>query len=309
MSNNAVDDFLNGLAKAGVAPTPPEAPTDDWSRVIQPKSSYLILGDIGTGKSGLAYWLGEKFSQDYHLRPATVLPCGANLPAEWEVLSSPDDCAKMENAFVFIDEADLQLPMNNLKMRDVVLNFLMLPRQRNQIFLLAFHYPRLVMATFLPSFAGFFLKRPPYLLEFAGKSDSKVIRGMMEKAEERFAEMVPPGWQPNPQTGELHHPAVLSHTYVVSPRLRWQGMMANPLPSFWTDDLSCVWRGVAANAPSGSPNKPAEPAPAVDDALVAYYDEHFTLVELQNLAEQKGLDPLGDKRTLAARIIASEEEK
>lgn len=257
MGEDDVREFLNSLnmqKQPGEPSQPPESTTPFWDDIILPKSSYLILGDIGTGKSGLAYWLTEKYSQEYHLRPATVLPGGATLPDNWEVLLSPEECTKMENAMVFIDEADLQLPMNDFKMRDVVLNFLMLPRQRNAIFLLAFHYPRLVMSTFLPSFSSFLLKRPPYLREFAGKSNSKEIRNMLDKAEERFVELIPPNWRPNPHTGELQHPAVLRHTYVISGPLHWQGMLSNPLPSFWSDDLSCVWKGRQVQQPKGEPD-------------------------------------------------------
>lgn len=52
---------------------------------------------------------------------------------------------------------------------------------------------------------------------------------MMEKAEESFA--------------KLPREDVVRYTYVVVPRIRWQGMLENPLCSFWGEELSEVWAG------------------------------------------------------------------
>ena len=215
-----------------------------WDKVIQPNSSYLIVGDVGTGKSGLAYYLLETFSQKYNLSPAVVgLPKEklALLPPNFEPLDEPRDCTKREKSIVFIDEADLQLPIEDTKARKYVINFLSLPRHRKQIFLLAFHFPRLVLGRYLPFFAAFLYKRPPYLLEFAGKRQNDALTQMMRKAEERFAEL--------PSEDE-----VVKHTYVVAPRIRWQGMLENPLASFWTQDLSEVWSGTEVGEKIKQPN-------------------------------------------------------
>ena len=233
----AVEDFLNsfGMGQSEEKEIPEQG--DRWDDIIKPSSSYLVLGDVGTGKSGLAYWLLERFSKKYGITPAVVgYPQDKQemLPADFKVLNEPDECTRMEDAIVFVDEADLQLPMGDNKLKSYVVNFLSLPRHRNQIFLLAFHFPRLVMGTYLPFFSAFLLKRPPYLLEFAGKGQSKAIIGMMEKAEERFLEL--------PSQDDI-----VSNTYVVAPRIRWQGMLQNPLPSFWTEELSKAWSGVQMN--------------------------------------------------------------
>ena len=204
-----------------------------YTEVIQPDSSYLIVGDVGTGKSALAYYLLGTFSQKYNLLPAVVgLPREKQrlLPSNFIVLDDPSDCAKHENTITLIDEADLQLPIEDIKARQYVVNLLRLPRHRKQIFLLAVHFPRLVMGRYLPFFSAFLLKRPPYLIEFASKSKNDVLYKMMEKAEERFAEL--------PSDRE-----VVKNTYVVAPRIRWQGMLENPLCSFWTEELSEVWAG------------------------------------------------------------------
>ena len=36
---------------------------------------------------------------------------------------------------------------------------------------------------------------------------------------------------------------VVKNTYVVALRIRWQGMLSNPLCSFWSQGLSEIWAG------------------------------------------------------------------
>jgi|GEM_PF-1329475 len=236
------DDVSEFLRRMGMNDNPEQTrdlPADQWDRVIQPNSSYLIVGDVGTGKSALAFWLLETFSQKYDLLPAVVgLPRDkqALLPSNFIILDDPGECTRHENTITFIDEADLQLPIEDTKAREYVVNFLSLPRHRKQIFLLAFHFPRLVMGRYLPFFSAFLLKRPPYLLEFASKSKGDALGQMMKKAEERFSEL--------PREAD-----VVKNTYVVAPRIRWQGMLGNPLCSFWQQDLSEVWAGAGIDKP------------------------------------------------------------
>ncbi len=209
-------------------------PENFWDKVVQPKASYLITGDVGTGKSGLAYFILERYSEKYNLTPAVVgLPKAKRdlLPGNFEFLTDISEIPAMENAVVFIDEADIQLPLDSNKNKEAVIQFLSLVRQRKHIFILAYHFPRLVKGTYLPFFSAFMFKRPPYLLEFASKKSSDELMQMMTKAGERFNEM----------TSEDE---IRKHCYVVAPRIRWQGILENPLPGFWSEELSEIWSGV-----------------------------------------------------------------
>lgn len=240
--NDEVIRFLKSMAgKPESTPEPQAQGEEIWDRVIQPKASYLILGDVGAGKSALAYWLMERYGQRYQLAPAVVgLPSNklALLPSHYKTLATPDEVASQEHVIAYIDEADIQLAIENTRAREYVTNFLSLPRQRHQILLLTFHFPRLVLGRYLPFFAAFLHKRPPYLIEFASKGKGDALYHMMLKAEERFAELTPPNWE-----GVGQPPAVLANTYVVAPRIRWQGLLQNPLASFWSQDLSEIWAG------------------------------------------------------------------
>ncbi|GAH63288.1 unnamed protein product, partial [marine sediment metagenome] len=61
-------------------------------------------------------------------------------------------------------------------------------------------------------------------------------------AEERFAEF--------PTEKDI-----VKNTYVVAPRIRWQGMMENPLCSFWEQELSEVWAGAEVEKPQKQSQK------------------------------------------------------
>ncbi len=305
----------------------PETEDNFWDQVIQPKTSYLIIGDVGTGKSGLAYFILERYSEKYNLTPAVVgLPKAKRdlVPGNFEFLTDISEIPSMENAIVFIDEADIQLPLDSNKDKEAVINFLSLPRQRKQIFILAYHFPRLVKGTYLPFFSAFLFKRPPYLLEFASKKSADELMQMMTKAGERFNEM----------TSEDE---IRKHCYVVAPRIRWQGVLENPLPSFWSQDLSEIWSGVGVVEKQGtrlvvndqlklttllqrtdegeqsntmkrlaSVESLFWPKPIPYDKIIEY-DMQFNLEELRQQCKDAGLSISGDKKMLAAKIIAKGE--
>jgi hypothetical protein len=233
-------------------------------------------------------------------------------------VDSIDDTASIENAIVFIDEADIQLPLDSNKDKERVVNALSLPRQRNQIFILAYHFPRLVKGTYLPFFSAFLFKRPPYLIEFASKRGSDELFQMMSKATERFNEL------PDP----------VKYTYVIAPRIRWQGMLENSLPTFWSPELSKIWSGVGVVEKQGDrlvvsdqlklaallqrqdeaeqsntikrlqKVKGLFPHGAIPYEKIIEYDRNFTKQQLEQQCRDLGLSVTGDKKMLAAKIIA-----
>lgn len=233
-----------------------QAAPNQWDNIIQPKSSYLLTGDVGTGKSALAYFIMETYGRKYELTPTVVgLPRSKRslLPDSFNFLDDVSQIASREHAIVFIDEADIQLPLDSNKNKQEVVNFLSLPRQRKQIFILAYHFPRLVKGTYLPFFSAFMFKHPPYLIEFATKKGSEEVMEMMRKAKERFGEL-PADTEPAPP-GE--YPKIIKkNTYVVAPRVRWQGMLENPLASFWTQELSEIWSGTEVETPAKPARQP-----------------------------------------------------
>jgi len=269
-----IDDFLKSFGREKSTEQP-----DRWSEIIVPEKTYVIFGDVGTGKSGLAYYLLERFSKQYNLIPASV-----GLPEDKVGLLPPNfltpqinDIPDIENAIIFIDEAGIQVPIEDARHRQTVIEFLSLPRQRNQILLLSYFFPRLALGRYLPFFAAFLFKRPPYLLEFAGKKQGDELTGMMGRAEERFAEI--------PICGQcrdcLEHKLcqqIKMKTYVVAPPIRWQGLLDNPLPSFWSEKLSRIWAGTRQKQLKliniTQPQRPAEPEEEVKPTAFAIEAEY-----------------------------------
>lgn len=316
-----INKFLGETDKESTQPS-------KWDEVIQPEASYLLTGDVGMGKSALAYFIMERYSEKYDLTPAVVgLPKSKRtlLPDSFRLLTDIREIPIIENAIVFIDEADIQLPLDSNKDKEAVINFLSLPRQRAQIFILAYHFPRLVKGTYLPFFSGFLFKRPPYLIEFASKKGSDELMQMMDKAGERFNEM--------PSEDE-----VKKNTYVVAPRIRWQGLLQNPLPTFWSNDLSKIWSGVGVverrgerlvvsdqlklsallrrqdeNEQSNTMQRLAKVSSLFSGGVpfedIIEYDKHFNLEQLRQQCRDAGISISGDKKMLAAKLIARQRGK
>jgi len=290
-----IDKFLG--TKKESTPKPSK-----WDEVIVPKASYLLTGDVGMGKSALAYFILERYSEKYGLTPAVVgLPQNKRtlLPDNFKFLDGIVEIASTENSIVFIDEADIQLPLDSNKDKEAVINFLSLPRQRKQIFILAYHFPRLVKGTYLPFFSGFLFKRPPYLLEFATKQASNEMKGMMTKAGERFDEM--------PSEDE-----VLKNSYVVAPKIRWQGLLQNDLPSFWSEDLSEIWSGIGVGEAQAQEQRmpQAQQLELSPEGLrkkmkaQGLEDPYWHNVsELKDMCHERGLPTTGNKDDLVLRLF------
>ena len=95
-----MDKFLKNLGMLEDKDNSNQAKTDVWDKIIQPASSYLILGDVDTGKSGLAYWLLERFSQKYSLLPAVVgfpKEKASLLPKDFATPTDPSECIGLED--------------------------------------------------------------------------------------------------------------------------------------------------------------------------------------------------------------------
>ena len=292
--SDRIDDFLKENC-----PENEDTPSK-WDEVIKPEASYLLTGDVGTGKSALAHHLLEKYGKKYSLTPTLVgIPPSKQtlLPEGYQFLNDKSKIAFAENSIVLIDEADIQLPLDSKKDKETVINFLSLPRQRNQILILAYHFPRLVKGTYLPFFSGFLFKRPPYLLEFAAKKGSDELMGMMKKAGERFDEMT-------------NNEEILKNTYVVAPRIRWQGLLTNELPSFWSAELSKVWKGTAVDEEFKGLEQVEQDQLPIDEKykklLTTAGEENpfwHSTEELRKMCAEKGLKTTGTKRELVARYL------
>jgi len=93
------------------------------------------------------------------------------------------------------------------------------------------------------------------------------------------------------------------NSYVVAPELRWQGMMQNPLATFWSDELRKGWSGVRVSDNQLTLEEAIEQVRG-KCATKGLRDPYwYTVAELQQMCRDKGLPANGDKHTLILRLF------
>jgi len=221
------DDIARFLKRMGMKDQRGNA----WSQVIKPSSAYLILGRRGSGKTALGHFIVERFSQEYSLLPAIVgIPPEKRklLPKNYVYPLSPADMP--ENSIGLIDEGAMLMParksMSSLNM--LMISTLSLVRQRNQITVFVYHYPRMVDVGILAYLDGVFIKEPSVWDVYYGQKGD-LLPKLTWKAAELFENM-----DENKRK---------SAVFVSAPQAKFEGILGNPLPSYWCDDVSKAWAG------------------------------------------------------------------
>lgn len=69
MDNGNIDNFLWNF---GMSEEYQSKSQDKWQEIIRPSTVSVILGNKGTGKSALAYYLAETLGAHYNLLPVVV---------------------------------------------------------------------------------------------------------------------------------------------------------------------------------------------------------------------------------------------
>lgn len=195
-----------------------------WNDLILHPMAIAISGARGSGKSCLAYWLADTMSR---ARCCNVVVLGltpekeALLPAGWAIIDSitqaPPGCV------VLVDEVALQFharrsaSSENLEMDRV----LSISRQAAQDVIFATHNFRKMDVALVSDLDVIALKKPSFL------------HSRFERSEIRQFTQAAAAWF------EQHSKNHKAWTYVFSDN--FEGVVQNPLPAFWTEDLSCGW--------------------------------------------------------------------
>lgn len=204
-----------------------------WHDIIKPSSVSIVLGRKGMGKSALAYWLCETVAREQQLLPVVVnLPWGRQslLPDDY-VIRELGDIPRISDAVVIIDEGTTMIPAGKAKLEEVVKGYVALSRQRNQIILFIFHSSADVGSRILRGVDAILLKEPSQRQIQHGAKDNW-WRSLLGQAKEKFEALADMGMNPR------------EFTFVDSEEPEFRGMLQNPLPSFWSEDLSKAWAGV-----------------------------------------------------------------
>ena len=281
-----------------------------WHRIIRPTTVNIVLGKRGTGKSALAYWLTEELSQERRLTPVVINLPGERrrlLPDHYQV-HGLDDMPGLSDAIILIDEGTTMLPAGRAKLEDMIKGCAALSRQRNQTILFVFHASADVGSRILRGVDAILLKEPSLRQIHYGAKD-KHLRELLTEAKGEFRRLA--------EDSEDRR----AYTFVESEEPEFRGMLTNPLPSFWSDELSKAWAGVynlssdiSTREQDVEPRPPLWPEEAeywrLPPLLPNYPDEQVLAIEgkwskkqLQDMAEKNKLRRSGDKDLLVRKLL------
>lgn len=246
--NDDITKFLQSMGakaqpetKAKAAPEPPADPNAKWFELIRPTTVNLILGHKGKGKSALGYFLQETVGAHYNLRPYVV-----NLPQDVRHIlpetygfCTLDDAGDYPDAIILIDEGSTALPAG-AKLEELVKGYQALSRQRNQIFIWAFHASSDVGTRILRGVDAILLKEPS-LRQIQHGSKDTWWHDLLLEAKGKFKTVADMGQDKR------------AFTYVDCEEPEFRGLVPNGIPSFWSDKLSCAWgRGDTKSKPANT---------------------------------------------------------
>lgn len=204
---------------------------EKWKRII-PKigkkgAVMTISGSQGGGKTGLGYYL-LSLSKDYDMDAYSygVPKEKAHILPDWidRIRCEPDNMPR--ESFILLDESWLDFfakETGDSKSREMgkVIN---LARQRKQVLIFISHVLAKLDIDVVREVNALLMKKPSLLHK---DFERKEIKNFTEEAYEEFDKY-----------GEDEY---VKYTYVISEDYR--GMLENPLPDFWSDELSCIYEG------------------------------------------------------------------
>lgn len=292
-----------------------------WYELIRPATVNIILGRKGAGKSALGYFLLEYVGAHYDLSPFIV-----NLPDKKAALLAGNFASTnltqvktAMNSIILIDEGTTMLPAGRAKLEEMIKAFVALSRQRNQVIIFVFHASSDVGSRILRGVDAVLLKEPSKRQIQHGSKDNW-WHDLLLESKDKFRTIADMGKDKR------------EYTYVDSEEPEYRGLLLNPLCSFWSEDLSCAYAGVVEREgdrlivsdqlklsallqrtdeddQSNTMKRLARveslfwPKPIPYDKIIEY-DMQFNLEELRQQCRDAGLSISGDKKMLAAKLIA-----
>lgn len=202
-----------------------------WRECIPQPSCVLITGKRGSGKSVAGYFLLELLGREYGL-PAHVF----GLPADKAHLLPPSitpiyDLDELpDNAIILFDEAHLSFHARRFgQSANIIMDELItISRQKGQILIFVTQESRKADRNIVASVDCIILKEPaPFQVPF----ERPELRVITEKALDAF--------KPYAKENRVKYAFVWSPEYI--------GILENPTPSFWCDELSRAFSDIPLN--------------------------------------------------------------
>jgi hypothetical protein len=197
-------------------------------------STNIILGNVGTGKSGLAYYLLDTLSKEYDLLPVVVnFPeSKKNLLPENYAIRDSESLKKTGDCIALIDEGTTTAPAGNKELEERLKSYNSLSRQRHMIILYIYHSSSDVGSRILRGIYGAILLKEPSQRQILYGSKDRWMRDLLTTAKQKFKALQ--------EIGE----DTRAWTFIDTEKPEFQGMVKNELVQFWTQELSEAWAGV-----------------------------------------------------------------
>lgn len=187
----------------------------------------IITGRRGSGKTSLGLWLIENLTKGgiegyIYGAPRAY---GDYLPESIDILGIEEIDNLPEDAVIFFDEASIHFfaRENFSALNKLIDKLILISRQKDQTLLFASHNLRKLDVGIITDSDVIFFKEPSLL---HSKLERAEIRGLTQKAFDAFSKI--------PQEERK------KYTYVLSGDI--EAIVETPLPSFWVEDLSYMWR-------------------------------------------------------------------
>ncbi len=283
-------------------------------------STNIILGNVGTGKSGLAYYLLDTLSKTYDLLPVVVnFPeSKKNLLPENYAIRDSESLKKTGDCIALIDEGTTTAPAGNKELEERMKSYNSLSRQRHMIILYIYHSSSDVGSRILRGIYGAILLKEPSQRQIQYGSKDRWMRDLLTTAKQKFKALQ--------ELGE----DTRAWTFVDTEKPEFQGMVKNELVPFWSDELSEAWAGVDVETQEpfatkrGAAGQPTMidlfkardddfltideyfdrmGVPQAKRDLVCKLDGEYTGEELKRICNEQGLPISGDKKRLVWRLM------
>jgi len=286
--------------------------------VILP-STNIILGNVGSGKSGLAYYLVDTLSKEYDLLPVVVnFPeAKKNLLPDNYVIRDSESLKKTGDFIALIDEGTTTAPAGNKELEERLKSYNSLSRQRHSIIIYIYHSSSDVGSRILRGIYGAIMLKEPSARQIRYGSKDHWMKDILTTAKQKFKALQ--------EIGE----DTRAWTFIDTEKPEFQGMVKNELVSFWSTELSEAWAGVDVDTQEPFTTRKGTPSiidmfkardidlettdqffdrigvppdPALRE-LICRLDGEYLGEDLQKICGEHGLATSGQKKELVWRLM------
>jgi len=246
--NNQQEDYINNMFSD-------DERLSRWLNVVEYPSVGIIFGKRGFGKSALGWFLLDYLSRKYNT-DAYILGLPAQkyhlVPAHIGKLTMNNISNLPENCVIFVDEGALHFYARewHKDTHKIIDKMLSISRHKKQILIMATHYPRKLDINIITDSDFLLFKKPSRMHIMYGHRGE--LRSLFLKVERRFE--------------GLPNDAQKRYVYAISDN--FEGMLENPLPSFWSEELSNSFSSINILEDTAEVSRPMHTHPHISDIKI-----------------------------------------